>query len=196
MKFLVIADKTSPGLYDHFSKERFEGVEFVISCGDLPLDYMDFVVSMLNIPCFFVPGNHDEDFVKTPPPGWQNIDKKIVSYEEINILGFGGSMRYREGPNQYTEKEMKWNYLKLKPNIWFKKNRIDILAAHSPAFELGDLTDLPHTGFKVFRDIMDQYKPKYFVHGHVHLNYSNHSRILSYNKTTIINGFQHHIVDY
>ena len=196
MKILLIADKISPVLYDCFDAKRFREIDIVISCGDLPLFYMEFIISMLNVPCCYVAGNHDTAFVKTPPPGWQTLDGRLIQYKGIQLMGLGGSMRYKPGPFQFSETEMLFRYLKLKPKLWLGKNRIDILVTHAPAYGLGDLEYFPHRGFKVFRNIMERYQPKYFLHGHVHLNYSRHPRLLAYCDTQIINGFQYYVFDY
>lgn len=196
MKILVIADQISPVLYDYFNEERFQEVDLVISCGDLPADYLEFIVSMLNVPCFYVPGNHDTAFTENPPPGWIPLDDQLVDHKGVSILGFGGSMRYKPGPYQYSEFDMKRRVLKLKPKIWLKKKKVDILVTHAPAYELGDIKDSPHSGFKVFRDILDDYQPKYFLHGHVHLNYTGQSRLMTYGETNIINGYEYYVFDY
>lgn len=104
-------------------------------------------------------------------------------------------MRYKPGPFQYTEREMKFRLLKLLPSLWLHKNRIDILVTHAPAYKLGDLEG-PHRGFKVFRNIIEKYKPKYHLHGHVHLNYAQHPRKITHDKTSIINGFDHYMFEY
>lgn len=168
----------------------------VINCGDLPAYYLEFIITMLNVPCFYVPGNHDTTFVNKPPPGWDSLDGAVISHKGISIMGLGGSMKYKEGPHQYTEAAMKGRLLRMKPKLWRKKNKIDILVAHAPAMGLGDMEDIPHRGFKTFRTILDQYKPKYFLHGHVHLNYSRNPRKITYGETEIINGYEYHIFDY
>lgn len=193
MEILVIADSESSALYENFDPERFKDVELVISCGDLQAGYMEFVISMLNVPCYYVPGNHDVAFVKEKPPGWKPLDGQLVRHNNINLLGLGGSMRYKPGPFQYTEFEMRNRFLLMKPSIWWQKKSVDILVTHAPAYQLGDLEDLPHKGFKVFRDILDTYSPKYHLHGHIHLNYGVFPRHHNYGNTTIINGYQHHI---
>jgi len=196
MKILLISDKESPVLYQHFEPDRFADVELVISCGDLHADYLEFVISMLNKPCYYVPGNHDTSFVTKPPPGWHPLDGKLIQHRGISLMGLGGSMRYKPGPYQYSEFEMRRRFFKLRPAIWWQKNTIDILVTHAPAWGLGDLENRTHQGFKVFREILDVYKPKYFLHGHVHLNYSSHPRQMQYGETLIINGFEHHVFDF
>lgn len=80
--------------------------------------------------------------------------------------------------------------------IWRKKGNIDILVTHAPAFQLNDLDDHAHQGCEVFRRIIDAYQPKYFLHGHVHLDYSQKPRQIKHGSTTIINGDGYHLFDY
>ena len=196
MKILLISDKPSPVLYDYYDPASFRHVDLVISCGDLNADYLDFVMSMLNVPCYYVPGNHDTSFVSDPPAGWEPLDGRVISHEGIVMVGFGGSMRYRCGPYQYTEAEMTWRYLKMKQKIWRKKGKIDILVTHAPAFQLNDLNDRAHRGFRIFRKIIDVYRPKYFLHGHVHLDYAGKPRRTRHGETVVINGFGYYLFDY
>ena len=57
--------------------------------------------------------------------------------------------------------------------------------------------DNPHKGFEAFVDILDKYKPKYFIHGHVHLNYSvENKREREYKDTIIINGYDRYVFEY
>lgn len=196
MKILLISDKPSPVLYDRYDPEPFKQVDLVISCGDLAADYLDFVMSMLNVPCYYVPGNHDTSFVADPPAGWELLDGRVISHEGITMMGLGGSMRYKPGPYQYTDAEMTWRYWKMKQKIWRKRGAIDILVTHAPAFNLNDLDDSAHQGFKIFRKIIDRYRPKYFLHGHVHLDYARKPRQMRYGDTKIINGYGYHLFDY
>ena len=124
------------------------------------------------------------------------MDDDLYVYEGIRILGLGGSMRYRYGTHQYTEKEMRTRIRKL----WMKLIRykgFDILLTNSPARGLNDGEDLPHQGFECFRTLMEKYKPKYFIHGHVHMSYGRkYKRIDQYQDTVIINGYDQYVFDY
>ena len=50
MKILVLADKESPYLWDYFEKSKFEGIDLIISCGDLAADYLSFLTTLTSIP--------------------------------------------------------------------------------------------------------------------------------------------------
>ena len=62
MKILLIADKESKILWDYFDPERLEGVELILSAGDLKSSYLEFLVTMLNIPLLCIYGKHDTHY--------------------------------------------------------------------------------------------------------------------------------------
>lgn len=196
MKVLLISDVESPYIWDHFDPEKFKDVELVISCGDLKAEYLSFIVSMVKAPLFYVPGNHNTSYENTPPEGCDSIDGKIVKYKGIRILGLGGSMKYNGcPPYQFSEIEMEKKIRRLKPAL-FKNRGFDILVTHAPAFELGDGQDLCHRGFQCYKTLIERYSPKYFIHGHMHLNYGMQKKELFHGNTKIINACGYYFLDY
>ena len=112
-------------------------------------------------------------------------------------MGLGGSIRYKKGKNQYTQKEMNHRINKMWLSI--KKNRgFDILLTHSPAAGISDGPDEPHKGFEGFNYLLEKYKPKYFIHGHIHKTYQvKFKQEYQYNENTrIINGYEKYIFEY
>ena len=195
MKILIVSDTESRYIWDHFNKERFRDIELVISCGDLKASYLQFLVTMIGVPVYYIHGNHDERYLNTPPLGCDCIDDAIVEYKGYRIMGLGGSPEYRGGIFQYTEKQMEKRYKKLYKKIK-KLNGIDLLVTHSPAFNLGDGEDFAHIGFKTTRNILDDWKPKYHLHGHQHLNYGQkNERSIQYNQTLIVNAHDYYILE-
>lgn len=196
MKILAIADSESPYLWDYFEKSKLEGVDLIISCGDLDPRYLSFLATFTSSPVLYVHGNHDVKYDRIPPEGCICIEDQIYVYKGVRILGLGGSMRYNNGDHQYTDWQMKSRVRKL----WFqffRRGGIDILVTHAPAYELNDGRDLPHQGFKVFRALMEKYRPKYFLHGHVHLSYGRrHKRYDKYLDTHIINAYERCIFEF
>ena len=195
MKILLLADEESKYYWDFFEKSKLEGIDLIISCGDLAPQFLSFLATFAKVPILYVHGNHDHCYDETPPDGCICIDDDIYVHDGIRIMGLGGSMCYNYGSFQYTEKEMRSRYMKLKPKIWRRKG-IDILLTHAPAYGVNDGEDLPHRGFEVFRTILDKYEPKLFVHGHVHMNYGrNHKREDMYGNTRVINAFEKYIIE-
>ena len=196
MKILAIADEESKLLWDFFDKSYFEGIDLIISCGDLDPRYLSFLVTLVSVPVLYVHGNHDGKYEQIPPEGCICIEDKIYVQDGIRILGLGGSMRYRPGPHQYTEKQMRKRVKKLKFQL-FRKGGFDILVTHAPAYQMNDGRDLPHQGFQVFRELIEKYRPKYFLHGHVHMSYGrDHKRYDKYLDTNVINAYERYVFEY
>lgn len=195
MKILILSDETCPALYDYYVPGRLSEYDLIISCGDLNPKYLSFVVTMARVPVLYVHGNHDSGYAHTPPEGCDCIDDRIIVYKGVRILGLGGSRKYREGPHQYTEKEMKKRIRKLRWQLWRHKG-VDIVVTHAPPAGVGDIDDLVHQGFEEFLKLMDKYRPKYLLHGHVHLNYvADRTRVREYGSTTVINAYQRYVLD-
>lgn len=196
MKILAIADEESKGLWEYFDKSKLEGVDLIISCGDLDPAYLTFLVTMASIPVLYVHGNHDGKYSKTPPDGCICIEDQIYVHKGIRILGLGGSMRYSAGTHQYTERQMKQRAARLRFQI-FRRRGFDILVTHAPAYQLNDGRDLPHQGFQVFRRLLEKYRPKFFLHGHVHLSYGvSHKRYDKYEDTHVINAYERCVFEF
>lgn len=196
MKILAIADKESKNLWDYYEPGKLDGIDLIISCGDLDPDYLQFLVTLSGVPLLYVHGNHDDKYVENPPEGCICIEDKIYVHEGVRILGLGGSVRYKQGVYQYSQREMAFRVRKL----WFalrKYRGFDILVTHSPAYGVGDGEDLPHKGFKAFTDLLERFCPKYFLHGHVHRNYGRkYQRYNCYGSTLIINAYETHLFEY
>ncbi len=196
MRILAIADEESKALWDYFDKSMLEGIDLIISCGDLDPRYLSFLVTFYSGPVLYVHGNHDGKYEQIPPEGCTCIEDDIFVYKGVRILGLGGSMRYKPGPHQYTEREMKQRVAKLWFKIFFRRG-FDILVAHAPAYQLNDGRDLPHQGFQIFRTLLERYRPKFFLHGHVHLSYGrNYKRYDKYMDTHIINAYERCVFDF
>lgn len=196
MRILALADEETKALWDFYDESLVNDVDIIISCGDLPADYLEFLVTITKKPVFYVPGNHDKKYEDDPPYGCDNLDGTITVYNGIRFLGLGGSYRYKPGPYQYSERQMKRRIRKLESLIQLYDG-FDVLVAHSPLFEHGDGDDLCHRGFQAFNDLVKKYKPSYVLHGHQHLNYSFHSnRELTYEDTTLINAFRYYKFDF
>ena len=189
MKILAISDVPSKALWDFFDKSRLEGVDLILSCGDLPAAYLSFLVTLGPCPVFYVPGNHDKGYLNKPPEGCVCVDDQIVEYNGVRILGLGGSMRYNSSTYQYTEKEMEKRIRKLRHKIR-KAKGVDIVVTHAPIRGYGDLPDYAHQGFACFEKLLRELQPKFWLYGHVHLRYDHRlERTIQEKETKIINCY-------
>ena len=195
MKILTVSDSVEPVLYDHFDGERFSGVNLILSCGDLPPEYLSFLVHALDAPLYYVKGNHDIRHSSKHPDGCVNINAKLIQFQGIKILGLEGSHWYNGGPFQYTERQMRRTIRGLRTTMWFQKG-IDIIVTHAPPRHIHDAEDRCHRGFESFRWLIEKYSPRYFIHGHTHASFSHASqRITIVNKTKVVNSYGYHLFE-
>lgn len=190
MKILAAADEESQYLWNFYDKSKLADVDLILSAGDLKAEYLEFLVTMSGADVIYVNGNHDSK----KPQGCICADGKLINYKGLRILGFGGSMRYSAGENQYTEKEMRRRIGKCRFTI-MRSGGFDILLTHAPMENVNDMPDPAHRGFECFADLVKKYSPKYFIHGHVHKSYGNFVREQKIGETTVINAFERYIID-
>ncbi len=190
MKILAISDEECPALWDYYTPGRLKGYDLIISCGDLKAEYLSFLVTMAPCPVLYVHGNHDESYSRRPPEGCDCIDDRLVIYNGVRILGLGGCRWYRPGAHQYTEKEMRRRIRRLRYPLWRHKG-VDIVVTHAAPEGMGDAEDNAHRGFASFVELLDKYKPRYLLHGHVHLRYgSSIPQQITCGETTVANVCQ------
>ncbi len=222
MRILLIADREERYLWDNWNEstaQALSDVGLVLSAGDLNPVYLEFLVTMLNVPLIYVRGNHDGYYDTHAPEGCIDADGKIVEAvcgrgsetQTMRILGLGGSMRYNDNPSDmYTEQEMSSRIRKAELEI--VKRRLasklagradesspdfDILLTHAPCRGYGDVDDLPHMGFECFNDLLNKYSPRLHCYGHVHQEYGEAKRhIIHPSGTLLINCCGHYIIDF
>lgn len=186
------------------------------------MEYYGFIVSSLNRPLYFVFGNHNlkryrlfkkggngpfsssgsiiEDMY-SKSFGAVHLDGKSVRLKSKKLLiaGLGGSMRYNKGDNQYSELGMFIRIFKMIPSLIWNKIRygryLDILLTHASPRGIHDREDPCHIGFRAFLWFMDKFKPKYLLHGHIHLYSLNERRVTQYKETTVINTYDHYVIE-
>ena len=194
MKILLLADIEDTALWDYFSPDRVKGYDLILAAGDLKAEYLTFLVTMSNLPVFYVHGNHNAAYDHYPPEGCECIDDRLVTYRGLRILGLGGSALYSREPYQYTEREMRRRIARLRFAVW-KARGVDIVLTHCQPKGYGDADDYAHRGFEAFLPMLDRWKPKALVHGHVHMTYGNIKRELPYGETRIINAYQRYTLE-
>ena len=196
MRILAVSDTEAKQFYDYYRPGVLAEYDLILACGDLKAPYLEFLVTMARCPVLYVHGNHDERFEKRPPEGCDCVEDMIYEYKGIRILGLGGSYRYREGSCMYSEKQMRRRVRRLYWKLR-KSGGFDILLTHAPARGLNDFDTLPHRGFEVFHDLLEKYKPKYFIHGHIHMEYGHDiPRVTRLEHTTVINASGYYAFDY
>lgn len=182
VRVLAVADEVDQGLLAGVASVRT--ADLILAYGDLPLDYLSSLVNAPATPLTFVPGNHDQDLTgyelsrsgmlrqaRLPAdPPWSasafNVDGQI-----LDIAGLGGCLRYRYGPNQYTEPQQAGRARALRRRARWRAledgRRIDVLINHAPPRGVGDGEDPTHRGFACYHDLVAAIRPTALLHGHV-----------------------------
>ena len=189
MKLLLVSDEPDPLLWDYYRPGRLGSYDMILSAGDLKANYLEFLVTLANRPLLYVHGNHDGVYERQPPEGCVCVDDALLTVQGLRILGLGGSGLYNGGPWQFTERQMQRRIRRLKGKIR-KAGGVDLVLSHAPLRGYGDEDFPAHRGFEAFLSLVDEIRPRYWVHGHIHLNYNpGLPRIQRRGDTTIINAF-------
>ena len=225
MRILAVSDAPSNMLETRFDADywREVGVELIVSCGDLSIDYLTYLSDAFRVPLAYVRGNHDATWEGRP--GGDNIDGRVYRFGGVTFLGLEGSAEYNGGAVQYSESRMARKLTLLKPRLWLAK-RVDVVVTHAaPRFceeayrrcekpigvgqrcpyiadpETGepklclDASDHPHRGFACYRDFIFEQRPRFFLHGHRHRTYGLGRRELRIGETRVIDTFGHTVLD-
>ncbi len=201
MKLLTLSDVELPRIYSPKIKDRFGDVDLAISCGDLSYYYLEFIISSLDIPLYFVRGNHAKDVEygcagpRKAPWGARDLHRKVVRDPKTGLLlaGIEGSLRYNDGDYQYSQAEMWLMVLGLVPALLLNKllygRFLDIFISHAPPWGIHDQDDRAHRGVKAFEWLVKTFQPTYHLHGHVHVYTSSTVTKTKVGETNVLNTY-------
>ncbi len=205
MKILTVSDQIVDRLYTLAANHHFDDVDLLLGCGDLPYEYLEYILTIAKLPLYYVPGNHDpkyQEYVSdSKAEGGINLDQKVVRFGNILLAGLGGSIRYRpDGVNQYTQVQMYVRALKLLPALLLNRLRygraLDILITHSPPFGIHDEESQAHQGLKALNFLIRWAKPRYLFHGHTHFYRQNlEPSTTQHGETQVMNIFPYKIIE-
>ncbi|HEU5328506.1 MAG TPA: metallophosphoesterase [Thermomicrobiales bacterium] len=201
VRILAISDRIEESFYGPLLNERYGDADLVISCGDLPAEYLDFVASSVNAPLFGVRGNHDcpPDHVVVAHdaaiPGGLNLHGRVLRVAGLTLAGLEGSLRYNRSGCQYSETEMRLLIARMTPHLLWNRLRygryLDIFVTHAPPRGIQDADDPAHRGFAAFRDFLTRFRPRYHLHGHVHIYDPRTETKTRFHETVVLNVYGH-----
>jgi Calcineurin-like phosphoesterase len=188
IRVLAVSDEVDHALQADLGTLRT--ARLILACGDLPADYLSYLMDALDLPLVFIPGNHDADMsgyrisraglvlraglpARPPwPPGGLNADGRVVDVAGLRVAGLGGCLRYGTGPNQYTERQQSRRCGALRRRARRRRlrdgRRIDVLITHAPPRGVGDSDDIAHRGFGCYHGLVAALRPAALLHGHVY----------------------------
>jgi len=207
MKVLAVSDIVVDTIYSPRVAQRFQDVNLLIGCGDLPYYYLEYIISMLNCPLYFVKGNHvpypyeiGNETTRDHPWGGVNLHRRVVRDESgLLLAGIEGCLNYNQGPHQYSQGEMWAMVLSLVPMLFVHRllygRFLDILVTHAPPWQIHDKDDLPHQGVKAFRWLIQTFKPALHLHGHIHIYQQYDITETSFGQTRVVNVYGYKRLD-
>lgn len=184
VKILAVADEVEQAAYAGLFAQYQP--DLIVACGDLPFDYLEYLVTTVGKPLVYVPGNHDPDVGRRfalpgapiareshpRPEGCINLDGRVRDVAGLRVAGLGGSHVYSRGANQYSQTQMKGRSLALEVKLKLRRvrnrNALDVLVTHAPPLGVGDDSDPAHHGFAAFNRLLRKTAPHLHVHGHIH----------------------------
>ena len=206
MKILSVSDTVVPSIYSSLIKEKFADVDLVLGCGDLPYYYQEYIISSLNVPLYFVHGNHDSVVEygtggeRTYPHGGIDLHRRVVRWNGVLLAGVQGCIRYTEkNIYQHTQPQMLFHVIRLFPGLlwnYLKYGRfIDIFVTHAPPWGIHDGPDYPHLGIKAFRWFNHTFRPRYHFHGHIHVYRPDVITETQFGATKVINTYGYKVTE-
>jgi Icc-related predicted phosphoesterase len=204
MKILALSDQVIDRLYSGHVKINYPDLNLMIGCGDLPYSYLEFLLTILNIPLYYVPGNHDPEYghsAATRAEGGVNLDGKVLFEKGLLMAGLGGSILYQPGgPNQYSQGEMYLRAWRLLPKILWARARfrrpLDLLITHSPPAGIHDDDDPTHQGLRALNFLLRWARPRYLLHGHTIFYHHNlNSHVTNHGETQVVNVYPFRVLE-
>jgi hypothetical protein len=206
-RILAIADAVSPVIYSSNFPGNLPPFDLFLSAGDVPGDTLEFVATKARTTPLYVLGNHGDGFIRDQdtdelrlPGGCVNVHLKLVEVDGVVVLGVEGSARYRDGPQQYSEREYAAMLGRLAPKLWLSRKRrgraVDVLLTHAPPLGPNAGEDFPHRGVPAFNAFHRRWRPLVHVHGHVHLSGGTSARsYVSPEGVTVVNAYEFTLID-
>jgi len=207
MRILSVSDVEIGFIYSPMIVEKFQSTDLVISCGDLPYYYLEYILTTLNVPLYYVRGNHASRVEittggeRTYPWGAVNLHQRVVEDDTgLLLAGLEGCLRYNNGPYQYSQGEFWMKVFRLVPGLLINKLKagryLDIFVTHAPPWKIHDADDLPHRGIKAYRWLIDVFKPAINLHGHIHVYRQDTVTETRVSETRVINTYGYREFDF
>ena len=205
MKCLVVSDQVVERIYALAADSHFSDVDLILGCGDLPYTYLEYLLTILKRPLYYVPGNHDPAYnprsALSCAEGGCNVDRKLERFQGLLIGGLGGSIRYQpQGVNQYSQWDAHLRALRLLPGLLWNRLRygraLDIFISHSPPFGIHDDDSQAHRGLLALNWLLRIARPRYHFHGHTHFYRQNLApSVTQLGPTRIINVYPYKVIE-
>ena len=210
MRILAVSDQVHDALYAPEIRKLCPDVDLIVSSGDLPYSYLEYILTLLNVPLVYVLGNHDRVSIVEGgrevhgPEGGSNLGGRVVEValrggRSLLVAGLEGSRYYGGREHQYTEAQMRGKVWRLLPRlVWNRLTRgraVDLVVSHAAPSGIHDGPDPCHRGFVSFLWLMRWAQPRLWIHGHVHASYGYDTKPAIHHRTKIIHVFGYQLLE-
>ncbi len=198
MKILAVSDIVVDWIYSPKIRSLLSDTDIAIGCGDLPQNYLEFIVSTLDILLLNVHGNHSlpetaEKQDGHDSHGYIDLHCMVKRYKSATFAGVEGSLRYNAGKYQYSQFDMWLNVFRIVPSLLVNRlitgKYLNVFVSHAPPWGIHDQPDFPHQGVKAFRWLLTHFQPDYHIHGHIHIYRPDMITETKYGRTKVINAY-------
>jgi hypothetical protein len=170
IRILVVSDihGSERAMKEVVHKAETQKPDILVICGDIthfgpPSQAKDFL-DMLELPAFAVPGNCDPPEVITAieDSKAKGLHRRSQEFRGETFAGLGGAPQSPNGlPMEFSEERI-FGFL---DEVMVERG---ILVTHCPAWGRNDTAKGAHMGSKAISDIVEKYKPKLALSGHIH----------------------------
>jgi Icc-related predicted phosphoesterase len=204
MKILAVSDVVIDWIYSPQVRLVFQDIDLIISCGDLPSYYLEYLVSTLDKPLYQVHGNHsipEGNGTQTQNPShWAlDIHCKVARFGELTFAGVDGSLDYNHGNYQYSQAEMWLNCFRIVPALLMNRIRygkyLNVFISHASPRGIHDRPDLTHQGIDAFSWLIRTFQPDYHLHGHIHVYRPDDVTESTVGRTKVINAYGYRMIE-
>ncbi len=207
MKVLSVSDVELSFLYSPHVTQRLEDIDLIISCGDLPYYYLEYLQSVLDVPLYYVRGNHASRVEHTsgghertaPWGGYDLHGRTRADHSGVLLAGVEGCLQYNYGPYQYSQIGMWMFVFRLVPGMLLNKLRfgryLDIFVTHASPWKIHDMDDRPHRGARAFNWLIRVFQPLYHLHGHIHVYRPDTVTETQVGRTWVVNTYGYREVE-
>ena len=194
-RILAVADEVDRSLESPGTRTGLGPIDLVIGCGDLPVDYLQFVTDAFAVQLVYVRGNHDVG------GAWATGDATRLHLPEplqdgrpwtdgaVTVVGFSGIPRHG-GSGLQVSSSARWRAVL---GAWLQVGRRGLgqpvlCISHVAPRGINDGPDRFHQGSRALRWLADRLEPPLWLHGHTTLltrrledRCIQHGRTLFYN---------------
>ena len=194
-RILAVADEIDRSLESPATRAGLGPIDLVIGCGDLPVDYLQFVTDAFDVQLAYVRGNHDVG------GAWATGDATRLHLPEpladghpwtdgaVTVIGFSGIPRHG-GSGLQVSSLSRWSAVL---GAWLRagRRRSDepvLCISHVAPRGINDGPDRFHRGSWALRWLAQRLEPPLWLHGHTTLltrhledRCIQHGRTLFYN---------------